>query len=91
MHNAAFASAAALFSRLLLQWRGKNKIENKIEIEHQGRVLLSQWEFLVLQLPDPVARSASVRWVERSLRFARAGRSDKAGACMNRAMGYFRS
>jgi hypothetical protein len=86
MHNAAFASAAGLFSRLLTRWRSPNQSE----IEHQSRALLTQWEFLVLQLPNPVARSASVGWAHQAVRFAKSGRRATAAHCMNRAMGYFR-
>jgi hypothetical protein len=86
MHNAAFASAAVRFERILARGRSPNTGQ----IEKQSRALLTEWEFLVLQIPSAAARSASVGWAEMALRFAKRGRRANAAHCMARAMAYFR-
>jgi hypothetical protein len=86
MHNAAFASAAGLFSRIL----ARRPDADLAQIDHQSRALLTQWEFLVLQIPSATARNASVDWVHQAVRLARRGRRANAARCMARAMAYFR-
>jgi hypothetical protein len=86
MHNAAFASAAGLFSQIL----ARRTFADAAQIEHQGRALLTQWEYLVLQIPNGAARNASVDWAHQAVRLAKRGHRANAARCMAHAMAYFR-